>query len=50
MECVRNRQGEVDAARLQREQLIKKKVDNRIQWVLARESELKVEEIMLEEV
>jgi len=29
--------------------LVKKEVDERIQWVLARESELKVEEIMLEE-
>ena len=48
-EAVRNREGEVDAARLQREQLIKKEVDERIQWVLARESESKVEEIILEE-
>ena len=50
MEAVRNREAEVDAACLQREQLIKKEVDERIQWVLARESELKAEEIRLEVV
>jgi len=50
MEVVRNREGEVDAPRLQREQLIKKDVDERIKWVLARASKLKVEEIMMEEV
>ena len=50
VEAVRNREGEVDAARLQREQLIQKKVDERIQWVLASESELKVEEILFEEM
>jgi hypothetical protein len=36
--------------RVQREKLIKKEVDERIQWVLARESELKAEEIRLEEM
>ena len=35
---------------MRREQLVKKDVDEWIQWVLARESELKMEEIMLEEV
>ena len=48
MVAVRNREGEVDTARLQPEQLVKKEVDERIQWVLASESKLKVEEIMLE--
>ena len=50
MEAVRNREAEVDAACLQREELIKKEVDERIQWVLAKESELKAEEVRLEEV
>ena len=50
MEAVRNREAEVDAACAQREELIKKEVDERIQWFLARESELKAEEIRLEEV
>jgi hypothetical protein len=35
---------------VQREELIKKEVDERIQWVLARENELKAEEMRLEEV
>jgi hypothetical protein len=48
--AVRTREAEVDAACVQREELIKKEVDERIQWVLARESELKAEEIRLEEV
>ena len=34
MKAVRNREREVDAARLQHERLIKE-VDERIQWVLA---------------
>jgi len=42
MKAVRNREGEVDVARLRRQQLIRKEVDERIQWVLANESELKV--------
>jgi len=50
MEAVRNREAEVDAACLQREELIKKEVDARIQWVLAKENELKTEEMRLEEV
>jgi len=50
MEAVRNREAEVDAACVQREELIKKEVDERIQWVLAKETELKAEEIRLEEV
>ena len=50
MEAVRNREAEVDAACVQREELIKKEVDERIQWVLARENELKAQEIRLEEV
>ena len=52
MEAMRNREGEVDAAHLRREQLIKKEVDERIQiqWVFASESELRVERIMMEEV
>ena len=41
MEAVRNREAEVDAACVQREELIRKEVDERIQWVLAREHELK---------
>ena len=51
MEAVRNRDAEVDAdaACVQREELIKKEVDVRIQWVLTRENELKAEEIGLEE-
>ena len=49
MEAVRTREAEVDAVCVQREELIKE-VDERIQWVLAREGELKVEEIRLEEV
>jgi len=48
VEGVRNREGKVDAARLRREQLVDERIQ--IQWVLAKESELKVEEIMLEEV
>ena len=50
MEAVHNREAEVDAACVQREELIKKEVDERIQWVLAKETELKAEEIRLEEV
>ena len=50
MEAVRNREAEVDAACLRREELIRTEVDARIQWVLAKESELKVEEMRLEEV
>jgi hypothetical protein len=50
MEAVRNREAEVDAACLQREELIKNEVDARIQWVLAKENELKAEEMRLEEV
>ena len=50
MEAVRNREAEVDAACVHREELIKKEVDERIQWVLAKETELKAEEIRLEEV
>ncbi|KIM36198.1 hypothetical protein M413DRAFT_14052 [Hebeloma cylindrosporum] len=50
MEAVRNREAEVDAACVQREELIKKEVDERIQWVLARENELKAEETRLEEL
>jgi hypothetical protein len=50
MGAVRTREAEVDAACVQREELIKKEVDERIQWALARESELKAEEIRLEEV
>ena len=50
MEAVRNREAEVNAACLQREELIKKEVDARIQWVLAKENELKAEEVRLEEV
>ena len=42
MEAVRTREAEVDAVCVQREELIKE-VDERIQWVLAREGELKVE-------
>ena len=38
MQAVRNREAEVDAACVEREE-----VDKRIQWVLARENELKVE-------
>jgi len=48
MEAVRNREAEVDAACLQREELIKKEVDERIQWVVAKENELKAEEMKLE--
>jgi len=36
VEAVYNREAEVDAACLQREELIKNEVDERIQWVLAR--------------
>ena len=50
MGAVRTREAEVDAACVQHEELIKKEVDERIQWVLARENELKAEEIRLEEV
>ena len=50
MEAVRNREAEVDAACLQREELIKKEVDARIQWVLAKENELKTEEMRLDEL
>jgi len=52
MEAVCNREAEVDAdaACVQCEELIKEEVDERIQWVLTRENELKVEEIQLEEV
>ena len=50
MEAVRNREAEVDAACLQREELIKNEVDERIQWVLARENELKSEETRLDEL
>ena len=35
MEAVRNRDAEVDAVCVQREELIKEEVDERIQWVLA---------------
>jgi len=49
MSLLLNRSVEVDAACVQREELIKE-VEERIQWVLARESELKAEEICLEEV
>jgi NIMA (never in mitosis gene a)-related kinase 2 len=38
MQAVRNREAEVDAACVKREE-----VDKQIQWVLARENELKVE-------
>jgi len=50
MEAVRNREAEVDAVCVQREELIKKEVDERIKWVLARENKLKAEEMQLEEV
>lgn len=50
MEAVRNRKAEVDTACLRREELIKMEVDERIQWVLAKEDELKVEEMRLEVV
>ena len=50
MEAVRNRKAEVDAACLQRKELIRTEVDARIQWVLAKESELKAEEMRLEEL
>ena len=50
MAAVCNREAEVDAACVQREELIKKEVDERIQRVLARENELKAEEIRLEVV
>ena len=50
MEAVRNREAEVDAACLRREELIKTEVDERIQWALAKENELKAEEMRLEEV
>ena len=50
MEAVRNREAEVDAACLQREELIKKEVDARVQWVLAKENELRAEEMRLEVV
>ena len=36
MEAVRNREAEVDAVCVQRDELIKKEVDERIQWVLPR--------------
>jgi len=50
MEAVHNREVEVDAACLQCEELIKKEVDECVQWVLAKETELKPEEIRLEVV
>ena len=49
IEAVRSREAEVDAACLRREELIKE-VDVRIQWVLAKENELKAEEMRLEEL
>ena len=49
MEAVCNREAEVDAACLQREKLIRTEVNARIQWVLAKESKLKAEEMRLEE-
>jgi len=48
MEVARNREAEVDAACVQREELIKE-VNEEIQWVLARGNKLKTEEIRLEE-
>ena len=49
MEAVCNCEAEVDAACLQREKLIRTEVNARIQWVLAKESKLKAEEMRLEE-
>ena len=40
----------MDAVCVQCKELIKKEVNERIQWVLEKESELKAEEIRLEEV
>ncbi|KAF8964912.1 kinase-like domain-containing protein [Flammula alnicola] len=44
MNAVRNREVEVDEACAKREALIKKEVDERIEWVLNSESELRMEE------
>ncbi|KAF9547932.1 Pkinase-domain-containing protein [Agrocybe pediades] len=49
IEAVRAREVEVDQACAQREQLIRKEVDERIQWVIHRETELRAEETRLEE-
>ncbi|KAF8954141.1 kinase-like domain-containing protein [Flammula alnicola] len=49
MEAVRNREAEVDEACAKREALIKKEVDERIEWVLNRETELRIEEARLQE-
>ena len=50
MGAVCNREAEVDAACLRREELIMMEVDARIQWALAKENELKAEEMWLEDV
>ena len=49
MEAVHKREAEVDATCVQRKELIKD-VDERVQWVLTKKDELKVEEMRLEEV
>ena len=50
MKAVQNREAEIHAACVEREELIKKEVDARIQWVLARENQLKSEETKLQEM
>jgi len=49
MEAVRNREAEVDAACVQRAELIKKEVDDTSSGSSPKENELKAEEIRLEE-
>ncbi|KDR69178.1 hypothetical protein GALMADRAFT_104121 [Galerina marginata CBS 339.88] len=49
MEAVRAREAEVDAACVKREETIRHEVDERIQWILSRENELRQEETRLEE-
>ncbi|KDR84684.1 hypothetical protein GALMADRAFT_111919 [Galerina marginata CBS 339.88] len=50
MEAVRAREAEVDAASAIREEIIKQELNERLQWVLSKENELRLEETRLEEV
>ncbi|PPQ89748.1 hypothetical protein CVT25_014193 [Psilocybe cyanescens] len=49
IEAVRTREVEIDQACMRREEVVRKEVEERVQWVLDRETALRAEERQLEE-